>query len=250
MCMNAHGVPTKRRGFLSVLDVTLANSGAAGRVRQWKVGSEETLSDHRAIWYVVTTEDGLRARPPSQSIQRWNLRKADKDRIQTEAATIRAPPDTNAEDTTDWITKMTQDICKKSMLSAGRSDKKKVYWWHSEIAAARSLCQATRRRIQRQRKRHSDQTTIEGMEEELRGLRRDLRKKIKRAKGRAWNELIKTVDRDVWGMPYKIVRGKLGQSSDTPTSMEEAQAAYMQLFQTPQLWSTRTTNTTPRPYCP
>lgn len=43
--------------------------------------------------------------------------------------------------------------------------------------------------------------------------RKELRKEINRLKSAAWQELIDTIDRDPWGLPYKIVLKKLKTAS-------------------------------------
>lgn len=45
-----------------------------------------------------------------------------------------------------------------------------------------------------------------------RAARGSLKRAIKKARSRSWRELIDTIDRDPWGLPYKIVLGKLRPS--------------------------------------
>ncbi|KMQ89978.1 reverse transcriptase [Lasius niger] len=54
--------------------------------------------------------------------------------------------------------------------------------------------------------------------------RKDLRLEINRLKARAWQELIESVDRDPWGLPYKLVLGKLRTASPGLSELLERDA--------------------------
>lgn len=77
----------------------------------------------------------------------------------------------------------------------------------------RANCGAKEERHQgRKRKRRSARASEEELNEikdEYRRIKRELRKEIKRAKMESWRELIATIERDPWGLPYKIVLRKL-----------------------------------------
>jgi len=51
------------------------------------------------------------------------------------------------------------------------------------------------------------------------GVKKELRNAIKKSKVRAWDELIQTIDRDPWGLPYRIVIKKLRRSSPSLTEI-------------------------------
>jgi len=51
---------------------------------------------------------------------------------------------------------------------------------------------------------------------ELREARRNLRRTIKKAKMKAWRELLATLEADPWGRPYKIVFKKVQEGSRCP----------------------------------
>lgn len=52
--------------------------------------------------------------------------------------------------------------------------------------------------------------------------RRTLRHSINKAKTRSWRELIQTIDKDPWGLPYKVVLGKLRQTAPSLTETLES----------------------------
>jgi len=55
--------------------------------------------------------------------------------------------------------------------------------------------------------------------------RRILSKKIKKVKTDAWDELVKTIDDDLWGLPYGIVMDRLKRSSMALTESIEPRIA-------------------------
>jgi len=57
--------------------------------------------------------------------------------------------------------------------------------------------------------------SVDEAESAYRLSKRAFRVAIKRAKNKSWGELISTINKDPWGLPYKIVMGKLRRSSPT-----------------------------------
>lgn len=57
VCMNNFNVPTfERRGITSTLDITLVSLKTAPLIT-WKILPNETLSDHRALFYVISSRN-------------------------------------------------------------------------------------------------------------------------------------------------------------------------------------------------
>jgi len=98
------------------------------------------------------------------------------------------------------------------------NNKRGVYWWNEEVARVRRRGIAVRRLLTRRRKRGS---CCENLEDLYRKARRDLCKNIKKAKSEAWGTLIQILDEDPWGLPYKIVIGRLRRSGPTLSEMLE-----------------------------
>ncbi|RLU20279.1 hypothetical protein DMN91_006886 [Ooceraea biroi] len=61
--------------------------------------------------------------------------------------------------------------------------------------------------------RRRSELEVEELHEAYRLARNRLRDKIRRAKAESWSELIRDVNRDPWGLPYKLVLGKFRCSS-------------------------------------
>lgn len=93
-----------------------------------------------------------------------------------------------------------------------RNNRRQSFWWSDDIARLRAIAVQARRRVTRSRR---NRNLINDAESAYRLAKRALRIAIKRAKNKAWSELIATIDKDPWGLPYKIVLGKLRRSSPT-----------------------------------
>lgn len=94
----------------------------------------------------------------------------------------------------------------------GRNSERCKYWWNDEIANARKACMHAKRKLTRARSKRSS-VDIEELLVAYRDARRNLRGLIKKAKMNSWSELIASIEEDLWGLPYKLVMGKLGRSA-------------------------------------
>jgi len=96
----------------------------------------------------------------------------------------------------------------------GRFKKRKsTYWWNEEISKKRKECIMLRRKWKRAKKTESN---IE-KEKDYRQAKKELRVMIVKAKAVAWQELIKTINDDPWGLPYRLVLNKLRRNTPTLT---------------------------------
>jgi len=113
-----------------------------------------------------------------------------------------------------WMQEAITEACNFSMPVATNTRRDSTYWWNSQIAASRSECNKARRTWQKmKRKKNSTIDDILVVEEAYRCKKKILCTQIKEAKIQAWNELIRGIDEDPWGLPYKIVMKKLRRSS-------------------------------------
>lgn len=97
--------------------------------------------------------------------------------------------------------------CRRSMPRRGATHgHRPAYLWNEDIAEKRRRCIVRRRAHQRQ-----GRTTADREEERISYIeaKKDLRMTIKRSQERAWAKLVAGVERDVWGIPYRLVTRKL-----------------------------------------
>lgn len=146
--------------------------------------------------------------------KRWNLKKMDDDLFINSLeflATITLPGDVvrSPELYSGWLSSIMRDSCNISMPKVSITNKRRsAYWWSEEIANLRIIAIRARRSLTRNRRRvisASDRINY-------RLAKRALHDAIKKAKNKSWNELIASINKDPWGLPYKLVMGKLRRS--------------------------------------
>lgn len=237
--MNSGREPTFfGRGRGSCVDVTFASESTARKIRGWAVRSDvENMSDHHHICFEYapdrtspqTTGVPTTASPSGRRHPGWRSDRMDADLlaaawIAVEWAGTTFPPvlpaaSDDAEAGAERLVESVTAACDmglppRSTHPGGRTP---VYWWNGRIAAARTDCVRKRRLWTRSRGRCSDGGAAAEAEAEYREARKVLKHLIREAKAKCWDELVKCVDDDPWGKPYKVVLKKLRGPPATAT---------------------------------
>lgn len=89
------------------------------------------------------------------------------------------------------------------------------------MAAIRYQCICARWQWQRAKKRKRPDTIVVELGKVYKLKRKELRLEINRLKSLAWQELIDSIDKDPWGLPYRIVLKKLRSASPGMTELLE-----------------------------
>ena len=194
-----------RRNSTSFLDITFCTPGAAARINNWRVLTQENLSDHRSIAFDFGEKSST---IECSNVQRWTYNENRKTCIIDLLRSAKW-----YEYTVEELAQTLQQICIEGLQKTNsKASRKPAYWWSAEIAAARRDCLRARRVLTRPRlKRQGIVTDEEEMYRTARGM---LRKMIVRAKGEAWRRLVNDLDNDVWGHAYKITMNKLKRKSN------------------------------------
>lgn len=225
--LNDGKVPTfARRGQEAHIDLTAVSRQLLPKVRGWGVDEgEETMSDHR---YIFTEIEGGQPTATTTGDKRWQWRKLNREILirELDAGGRRMQEEgrADARGIVEVMTKACTNAGPQIHQGAGRTKAPK-YWWNEGIAQARKECIKKRRAHTRERRsfgrmqRRVGGYRIEELEvgvgrveskwEEYRAARKHLKSLIAESKNRAWRELIEAVESDVWGLPYRVVRGKL-----------------------------------------
>jgi len=237
--MNTGSEPTFfGRGEGSRVDVTFASESTARKIRGWTVRSDvENMSDHHHICfdYVPDRRFPLRtgvpttAQPAGRRHPGWRSARMDADLLAaawiavewagtTLPPVLPAAPD-GAEAEADRLVESVTAACDmglppRTTHPGGRTP---VYWWNGSIAAARTECVRRRRLWTRRRGRCLDGAEAASAEAEYREARKVLKRCIREAKAKCWAELVRNVDDDPWGKPYKVVLKKLRGPPATAT---------------------------------
>lgn len=206
----------------SIVDITFTCPVVAQRISGWRVLEEvETLSDHRYIRFEIATSFSL-GNSNSQTNNtngihsfKWAISHLDKD-LALEAAIVQSwlsssTEPMNIEEEAISLGQSLTEICNASMPKVRtRPLKRQVFWWSEEIAELRKACVVARRQYTRHRRRRNrDPELDEQFYEPYRTSKKVLKTAIVRAKENARKELLRSLDRDPWGRPYKTVRAKI-----------------------------------------
>ena len=90
-----------------------------------------------------------------------------------------------------------------------RQAKGSMYWWNDQLAALRRECLAAWRKFTRSK---GDATLHEGWK----GAKTALRRGMKKSRLQCWKDLIGEVEKDPWGLAFKIVTKRLVTRRKTP----------------------------------
>lgn len=200
----------------SIIDLTWASPSAADRIDNWRVMSQETLSDHLYIRMRVdvTRRGVLNSRPAGGGDpppKRWALRQLDTDRLMAAVLSETWPgaeTPLEVEGQVEWLGAMMARACDFAMPRVRPRPRRAAYWWTEEIAELRRTSVNARRRFTRERRRGPSESVDEALEG-YREARKSLSAAIRKAKAKAWDEQLLTLDSDPWGRPYKIVMNKM-----------------------------------------
>lgn len=198
----------------SIVDLTWISPDLLRFIKNWKVREDvESMSDHNYITFDLCSE--YMETPSNRLLLRgWSIKSLDEDLFQAVLAWRGEGPDEeiqcDVDKFTSWLDKTMEEACDAGMKRIGpRKPKKQAYWWQDSAAAVRRDCICARRLLQKAKKRRRSQEIINRLSADYKIKRKNLRVEISRLKSIAWQELLNSVDEDPWGLPYKLVLGKL-----------------------------------------
>ena len=215
----------------SFIDITLATPGI---VTGWFVNEgAESHSDHQYVEFNIALSGDADNRDEPQLPLRWTWKKLDRPRLlRALDERCRALDDLGAPVLEPQISRILQEACSEAAPPAGRghSRKKQAYWWNSELSKNREACLKSRRKYVRMHRRMAAkpdefrQSLIEYTR-----AKRLYKRSIDDSKRRSWRELCDSVRADVWGLPYKIIRDRIGLKR-LQIPQEKAEEAIRNLF--------------------
>jgi len=240
--MNSGREPTFfGRGRGSCVDVTFASESAARRIRGWTVRTDvENMSDHHHLCFSYRTGrtlPGTRGDPQAAAAATagrrhpgWRTSRMDVDLLAAAVITVEwtgatlpseAPAGSvGAEASAERLVGSVTAACDMALPRRNPHPRGRppVYWWNGNVAAARAECVRRKRLWIRGRGRaHGGDVFAADAERAYREARKELKHRIREAKAKCWAELVKTVDDDPWGKPYKVVLKKLRGPPATAT---------------------------------
>lgn len=209
----------------SIVDLTWVSPELLPLIGNWSVREDlESLSNHLFISFEARLS---RPRPPPvrSTLRKWSLRKFDRDFFLAVLTWKgRNPEVEDLEDLSQmrtWLDRTMEEACDAAAPRIGpRRPRRQAYWWRESVALLRHQCIKARRLWQREKRRRGRSSVIiEDLAANCKTKRKELRNEIGRLKSIAWQELIDSIDKDPWGLPYRLVLGKLRPASPSLTEL-------------------------------
>ncbi|CAK9820187.1 Putative 115 kDa protein in type-1 retrotransposable element R1DM [Anthophora quadrimaculata] len=214
----------------SVVDITIATDGIVQKIKDWKVLDDETLSDHEYINYRIDdTNEKVTRREATMEVH-WNIEKMNKNKLRKEFEKMSLNCNgMTLDEEVEHVEKEIRKICNAAMTQKKIKVKKNAYWWNESIATIRRKCVRLKRILMRNNKRSDIRDHTESTKDLYMKSRKELKMAIYEAKKEAWKKLVASVENDVWGLPYRILRGKNVKRTEEMTR-EETTRVIKELF--------------------
>ncbi|XP_014215773.1 uncharacterized protein LOC106644661 [Copidosoma floridanum] len=166
----------------TIIDLMLVSSEMAARVSDWRVLEDYTVGYHQYVSFVIHEDRGANSRDVNRRrVNGWNVAKLNRDLLLE--AMVGAPPPADLS-----------KIKRRLRHSSARRGRRSCYWWNKDIANWRREAQHLWRLAQRHRTRQGA------------GAAAATYKVAKKA----------LVDKDTWGLGYRIALKRLRGSDPTP----------------------------------
>lgn len=240
----------------SIVDLTWASPDITGHSSAG-LSEHETLSDHKYVVYKVRLKKWKPTADATSKSKayhpRWNFAKMDDEVFRlaldwsSEDCPARGDP---AKLQARWLDRKLNEACNLAVPKTGPGKaRRQVHGWSGNINKLRNNCNRQRRALTRFNRNHSSRVNLttrtahhgwqhssshdflESYQQEDRAADRERKallsvykaakkefyQTINKAKLNAWSKLIKTIEIDPWGLPYKMVLKRLKGSTTALT---------------------------------
>lgn len=196
----------------SNIDLTIINGSLIGCCTGWMVSPECTTSDHNLIVFDIVA----RAETHRKFIKHdcFNIKKANwisfNELIMSEFTDEVASKlyNKNPEEAVEMFSDILGKICRRSIPEKKRCNKA-IPWWNEVLAKMRIELNRARKSLSRiKRLKLIDQ--MEHAKMRYKNIRNGYVAEIRKSKQESWQDFVTTeANKDVWSLPYKIVRDKI-----------------------------------------
>ncbi len=198
----------------SIIDLMFANDALSRHIK-WTVSDIFTNSDHMAIIADVSFSGETEPRSKSTCQKRsWKQKEFDADLF----GIVWGSADAQGEEATHLVSAVRKELvtaCDATMRRIVHHNKRKpAYWWNEEIATLRKLCNAARRRLQR----NQCGENANSLREMFKTQKKLLKSAIARSKRDHFEKLCEEANVDPWGTAYKICMSKFKNKTQQPKS--------------------------------
>lgn len=203
----------RRNGGGSTIDIAFVSENIRNRI-SWGISDLYTHSDHSAIIMDIHERSLARTIGNGGNLPGWKANTFDRRLFSVfmEDLELNGTPENMAE---QFIMHLTR-TCNASMRKRkSGTNKAPVYWWTEEIAELRKDCIRARRLYVRTRGRVGNELHRQS----LNAKRKILKLAIRRSKRLCFLEICDDIEKNPFGLAYKLVRKKL-KCLSTPSPME------------------------------
>lgn len=193
----------------SNIDITIATTAIAKKIKNWNVHVDEINSDHRLITFEISRAS---YDPETKPNNRFNTKRADWQayrehisELHLQTAPQLASNQLDAQTRSELIDKMileagNRSIPKKNVYS------KSVPWWNRTLSDLRKKVFEARHRLQRTK----DETARKRLLAKFRRIRNNYAIEIKKAKQESWGKFVaKEGNKNPWSIVYKLQTKRL-----------------------------------------
>lgn len=200
----------------SNIDITIAGDTMVNRIKNWRVDSSCTTSDHNLILFEL--EEGLNSRKFLKKEKSYNIKKADwtkfYEELNNEFNDERIKQlETLTPDTAIKKFNKLLELCCSRTIPKIKSGQNLVPWWSEELSELRKNANRAKRQYMRA-KRLGFEELLEVYGEKYKRERNKYVADIRKRKRYTWENFVTTEgNREPWSIVYKIIREKLNKST-------------------------------------
>ncbi|XP_076548118.1 uncharacterized protein LOC143306052 [Osmia lignaria lignaria] len=219
------GGATCDRGSGSKIDIMICNKLALQDLHDSVVIGDYSASDHRYLLHAYHMKQTVVG-----GTSPFELKKGVLDEKNFVKTFLNKYGDENYDkiartDTTLEVDRFVDDINKMvnkhtRYTGLSKNNRTPVPWWNNEIAEKRAAANRARRKYTRDKAR-TDHDTIEISWKEFKRCKSELNLVIRKFKRDSWATLLKEVDADIWGRPYKLVTRTIKNKTTRPDVLNE-----------------------------
>ena len=200
-----------RAGASSNIDITLATPNLANYVRDWKVETCQTISDHNLITFSISLADDQIKDQEDQI--KYNTNKLNWEKFKAKLVLPDITEGVNLETLTEELQEKVRNTIKQITKTSHKTKKHGgLPYWNNNLEKLKRLTRAKRRSYLAAKDPTIRQRRLANYQEQKNQYETELEKTRKEC----WERYIKqNVQLDPWGTPYKLVNQKI----KTPNSL-------------------------------
>ena len=203
-----------RAGAFSNIDVTLATTNLANRVKYWKVEDGQISSDHNIITFKISLTDDQDNEEGEEDSLNYNVKKINWEKFKTNLKLPDIDDGMNVEKLAEEIQYEIHNTIRKITNNKSKRTRKKggLPYWNNNLERLKRQTRSKRRSYHAAR----DPTVRQIRLQNYRNIKNEYENELEKTRKMCWENFLQTnIGLDPWGTPYKLVTQKI----KSPTSL-------------------------------